>query len=43
MNDHDLKEVQLLLADWGYNTQHDKESIKTLNIPSIDLKEFQSL
>jgi len=43
MNDHDLKEVQLLLADWGYNTEHDKESIKALNIPSISLIEFQSL
>ena len=43
MDDHDLKEVQLLLADWGYNTELDKESIKTLNIPSINLIEFQSL
>jgi phosphoglycolate phosphatase-like HAD superfamily hydrolase len=43
MDDHDLKKVQLLLADWGYNTEHDKESIKTLNIPSINLIEFQSL
>ena len=43
MNDHDLKEVQLLLADWGYNTEHDKKSIKKLAIPSINLIEFQSL
>jgi phosphoglycolate phosphatase-like HAD superfamily hydrolase len=43
MNDHDLKDIQLLLADWGYNTEQDKESIKKLNIPSISLIEFQSL
>lgn len=43
MNDHDLKNTQLLLADWGYNTAQDKQQADTLKIPRLNLDQFQTL
>ncbi len=38
-----LKAITLLLADWGYNTEKDKQQADTLNIKKISLNDFQQL
>jgi len=35
-----LKTLKLQLADWGYNTQQDKELAKTKGIPLVSLADF---
>lgn len=43
MNDHDLKAIHLLLADWGYNTAQDKQKATELKLKQIDLSSFSAL
>jgi phosphoglycolate phosphatase-like HAD superfamily hydrolase len=43
VNDHDLKNIQLLLADWGYNTASDKHHADTLKILRLSLDQFQTI
>lgn len=42
-NDAALSDVTLLLADWGYNTEQDKQAATDLAIERISLKEFSAL
>jgi phosphoglycolate phosphatase-like HAD superfamily hydrolase len=39
--DQDLKTVQLLLADWGYNTKQDKHNAAEIAIKTLSLDDFQ--
>ena len=43
MNDHDLKDIKLMLADWGYNTAQDKRKADQLNIARLNLDAFHQL
>ena len=36
----DLKEVQLYLAEWGYNTPDDHRRAKDVGIPMLPLSQF---
>jgi phosphoglycolate phosphatase-like HAD superfamily hydrolase len=42
-NDQDLKGIQLLLANWGYNTAQDKQQASELKLKRIDLSDFSAL
>jgi len=42
MNDHDLKAIQLFLADWGYNTAKDKQKATELKLKQMGLNSFLS-
>lgn len=42
-NDQDLKGIQLLLANWGYNTAQDKQQASELKLRRIDLTDFATL
>ena len=43
MNDHDLTNIQLVLASWGYNTMQDEQQATKHHIKHINLHEFQHL
>ena len=43
MNDHDLTNIQLVLASWGYNTMQDEQQATKHHIKQINLHEFQHL
>jgi phosphoglycolate phosphatase-like HAD superfamily hydrolase len=43
MNDRDLTNIQLVLANWGYNTTKDKQQAAVHQIKQINLHQFQHL
>jgi len=43
MNDPDLTNIQLVLANWGYNTTKDKQQAVAYQIKQISLHQFQHL
>ena len=43
MNDPDLTNIQLVLANWGYNSTKDKQQAVAHQIKQIDLHQFQHL
>tara|TARA_B100000795_G_scaffold146172_1_gene109510 strand:+ start:832 stop:1584 length:753 start_codon:yes stop_codon:yes gene_type:complete len=43
MKDRDLTKIQLVLANWGYNTTEDRQQAATNQIKQINLHQFQDL
>ena len=43
MNDEQLSSVRLIFADWGYNTEQDKQQASDLALNRIDLDTFAAL
>ena len=43
MNDRDLTKIQLVLANWGYNTTEDRQQAASNQIKQINLHQFQDL
>jgi phosphoglycolate phosphatase-like HAD superfamily hydrolase len=43
IDDQRLAEIELFFADWGYNTQQDKQDVTDLPVTAINLADFASL